>query len=309
MSEKDLDKLIEELKSDDREVHKVAYEALGEIGESAVEPLIKALGDGNTSAVRALGEIGDARAVEPLIGVLRDENWWVRSCAAEALGKIGDTRAVEPLIKELDGYREDSGWEKLDVVASVIDALGEIGDSNAFEPLERLLRTSHNWNDPDRLSVRCRVARALSLFGSESVYTLASELENEYHGEAIDQFILALDKAGESSIDEYEKKVAAEAILTVLRNTEPNVRFRFDDRLRLAAQALGNIGHQVALEPLREKLTLKQQDQIRITVWSRFNPNLLLPTVHPNGWWKVSRRRLKPLVQQRTRNIPSAPCP
>ena len=53
--------------------------------------------------IKELGEIGDARAVEPLIAELRDayEDSLGRLHgigAAEALGEIGDARAVEPLI-------------------------------------------------------------------------------------------------------------------------------------------------------------------------------------------------------------------
>ena len=69
------------------------WKLLVEWGESAVEPLIKALDNGGAyvreTAVKALGEIGDERAVEPLIGTLRDTNWNLRMVAAEALRKFG----------------------------------------------------------------------------------------------------------------------------------------------------------------------------------------------------------------------------
>lgn len=55
-----------------------------------------------------LGEIGDDRAVEPLIKILENE-WWesARGEAAEALGKIGDIRAIGPLKQALnDRYEE-----------------------------------------------------------------------------------------------------------------------------------------------------------------------------------------------------------
>jgi HEAT repeat protein len=47
----------------------------------------------------ALGNIGDARAVEQLIKLLEDEEWFVYTAAARALGEIHHERAVEPLIK------------------------------------------------------------------------------------------------------------------------------------------------------------------------------------------------------------------
>jgi HEAT repeat protein len=53
--------------------------------------------------------IGDKRAVEPLIHVLKDKDEDVRMNAADALGTIGDKMAVKPLLnalKEEDHYFE-----------------------------------------------------------------------------------------------------------------------------------------------------------------------------------------------------------
>jgi HEAT repeat protein len=115
--------------------------ALGEIGDArAVEPLIAALKDKNSGirygAAGALGEIGDARAVEPLIAALKDKHPVVRETAAEALGEIGDARAVEPLIAAL----KDKGPGVLEKAA---EALGEIGDARAVEPLIAALKDKH----------------------------------------------------------------------------------------------------------------------------------------------------------------------
>jgi HEAT repeat protein len=101
------------------------WESLVEWGGAAVEPLIEALSDENhcrntlyirslrAAAAEALGKIGDARAVEPLIGMLGDEDSDVRYDAAEALGKIGDVRAVEPLIKALEEGNPSAATEAL----------------------------------------------------------------------------------------------------------------------------------------------------------------------------------------------------
>jgi len=115
--------------------------ALGEIGDKrAVEPLIQALKEGNhylqRAAADALGKIGDSRAVEPLIQALRTEKTLtsISYNIAEALGKIRDTRAVEPLIQVL---KDNIDFYLARVVAL---ALGEIGDSRAIEPLKQALR-------------------------------------------------------------------------------------------------------------------------------------------------------------------------
>ncbi|MCK4736590.1 MAG: HEAT repeat domain-containing protein [Methanophagales archaeon] len=68
-----------------------------------VQGLIKALQykkdrDVRGAAAKALGNIRDKRAVEPLVQALKDEYLRVRRGVAETLGKIGDKRAVEPLI-------------------------------------------------------------------------------------------------------------------------------------------------------------------------------------------------------------------
>ncbi|MDH5703799.1 MAG: HEAT repeat domain-containing protein, partial [Aigarchaeota archaeon] len=78
----------------------------------------------------ALGEMGDKRAVEPLVQALKDEgelSWHVRERAARALGKIGEP-AEEPLIRALKN-------ESRDVRLTTAWALGYIGDEEAVKPL------------------------------------------------------------------------------------------------------------------------------------------------------------------------------
>ena len=67
--------------------------------------------------------------IESLIGALGDDDWEVRRDAAESLGEIGDLRAIEPLI---DALRNDRHRY---VRSSTIRALGRIGDPKAVEPL------------------------------------------------------------------------------------------------------------------------------------------------------------------------------
>jgi HEAT repeat protein len=89
-----------------------AVEALVKIGKPAVESLIRLLGDkedkhvsGDGCAIEALGKIGKP-AVESLIQALGNED--VKESAAIALGKIGDACAVEPLMNALEGGRAKS---------------------------------------------------------------------------------------------------------------------------------------------------------------------------------------------------------
>ena len=166
---------------------------LGQIGDKrAVEPLIKALKDDRGHAVRriaayALGEIGDKRAVEPLIEMLEDEDQAVHRAAEIALKNIGKP-AVEPLIEMLSG--EDS-----DVRKSATEVLGWIGDARAVEPLVKML--SNEYSDSP-------TAHALGNIGD---------------------------------------KRAVEPLIKALKDDRGHVRWA-------AASALGNIGDARAVEPL-----------------------------------------------------------
>ena len=84
----------------------MASEVLGQFGGDAVIPVAAALQHPNMEvrelAAGILGEIGDRRAVDPLIHVLKDDDWQVRFAVVNALGDIGDSRAAEPLTPLLD---------------------------------------------------------------------------------------------------------------------------------------------------------------------------------------------------------------
>ena len=118
-----------------RRVYEVV-EDLAKLGPPAVPALIRALQDRDIMvqlvAAEALGDLGDARGVEPLIVVLKDDDQIVRCRAARALGELGDARAVEPLAGVLKG-------EFAFVRQSAADALGKLGDDRAVKPLEKLL--------------------------------------------------------------------------------------------------------------------------------------------------------------------------
>ena len=55
---------------------------------------------------KALAQIGDPRAVEPLVTALKVEYPTLRAGAAGALGQIGDPRAIEPLVATLQDPEE-----------------------------------------------------------------------------------------------------------------------------------------------------------------------------------------------------------
>jgi HEAT repeat protein len=160
--------LIGALKHHDSLVRQLAARGLGEIGDArAVEPLIGALRgreDVRAAAAVGLGQIDDARALEPLMGSLKDAGSNVRAAAARALGQMGDPRAVDRLIGCLKDHESI-------VRQAAAGALGEIGDARAVEPLIGLLKS--------REDVRAAAAAALGEIGdAQAIEPLIGSLKD-----------------------------------------------------------------------------------------------------------------------------------
>ncbi len=137
----------------DAKVRQAAAGALGEIGDAlAVAPLIAALKDSTNvcfAALDALGQIG-APAVEPVIAALADDDRDLRRYARGALKRIG-VPAVDRLIAAFP-YGDASMRE------AVANALGEIGDPLAIPTLFDAL-------DDRSREVRRDAAKALGKIG------------------------------------------------------------------------------------------------------------------------------------------------
>ncbi|MBA5865070.1 MAG: hypothetical protein GDA67_00055 [Nitrospira sp. CR1.3] len=105
--ERVLDPLMLQLRND--EFKEDATNALVELGEPALTRLVAALKDKDElvrkQAVLALGRIKHADAINPLVEMLADKDWFTRLTAAAALEAIGDDRgrdAIKPLTKDPD---------------------------------------------------------------------------------------------------------------------------------------------------------------------------------------------------------------
>jgi HEAT repeat protein len=233
-------------------------------------------------AAGALGDLGDSRAVEPLIAALKnDEIGGVRWKAAEALSKIG-APAVDDLIGALRHHDDDVRWK-----AAI--ALGEIGDPRAVEPLITLLC------DEDRF-VKGRAAHALGLIGEPAVDPLISALR-EGDGNLRWGAAIALGKSRDpraieplirALADKYEN-VRAEAALSLATigkpALEPLLRFlKFSDRsARIeVVTALGELKDTDAIQPLIQMLETADEEERR-AIADAFDA-ILIPAVEPLAW-------------------------
>ncbi len=129
--------LADRLNDPDHEVRDAAERALADMGGVAVPVLLTRLGDANPAvrrtAATVLGEIGDPRAITPLLGALADEDIGVRQSAAEALGALKAEAAIPFLVKLLD--------DPVPVVrSSALTGLDRMGRPAA-------LRALHDWRE------------------------------------------------------------------------------------------------------------------------------------------------------------------
>jgi HEAT repeat protein len=177
----EIDIQIDLLKDSDWVVRREAVVTLGEMAdERCIEPLVRCLRDGDwqvrEAAVDALAMIGSP-AVELLIRYLRD--WEARKYTIRTLGKINDERVLDPLISMMknDEFKDDATWALAELgkpavgklVESLNDrdefvrkqsilALGEIKDPEAVDALVEKLK------DPDWFT-RLTAAASLEKIG------------------------------------------------------------------------------------------------------------------------------------------------
>src|SRR5262249_40436246 len=151
--------LTELLASDkDLRVRVKAAEALADLGDKrAVEPLmaaaVAATPDLRAAAVAALGKLGDHGSVDVLFAAAHDEDRSVRSAAVSSLSQLGIS--VERVSADL----ASPNWQSR---SAALTTLERLGDRRAAPAVIRVLTTDE---DP---RVRSEAARALGALGDQS---------------------------------------------------------------------------------------------------------------------------------------------
>ncbi|MDS3861261.1 HEAT repeat domain-containing protein [Thermosynechococcaceae cyanobacterium BACA0444] len=129
-----------------------------ELRAQAVSALIEALADQadrtelggyplRRNAARALGKLGDLRAVSPLIACLACEDFYVREAAAQALGQLGDLVAIPPLLELLAGGVAAAQFvpgrpHLIQPYEAVLESLGQLQAKDAVPEIRPFLNHS-----------------------------------------------------------------------------------------------------------------------------------------------------------------------
>jgi HEAT repeat protein len=187
-----------------------AAHALGEIGdERAIEPLVAALADAGlaSTAADALGEIGNERAVEPLVAALVDTN--IAVPAAAALRNLGSKAAIDPLVRIVLSWDASSARPGVVQELNEVDS-GWVDDHKSAELAQALTATLGYEGTADALRRLGPVAAdALLLFVAQSGPWTAETAEYRYTTESPRWTALAL-------LAELEDPRAVEPLLDAL---------------------------------------------------------------------------------------------
>lgn len=134
--------LLRLLTDPNQRIRAAAAQYLAEAGlVQSVQPLLKLLTEDKENQVRiaavyALGLLGAREALETILEILKNKNEdsGLRGSAAEALADIGDTRAIDPLMEALSD-------ESVEVRFWSVFALGELGDASVLPALQKIEET------------------------------------------------------------------------------------------------------------------------------------------------------------------------
>jgi HEAT repeat protein len=254
MNQKRLMWLLEKLQSPDEVARWSATAQLAQLQskESAL-PLLHRLTDSDfrvrLKVARALGHLGDGRAVEPLIACVRNEQEEddVRAAAARSLGGLGDARAVESLIPCLQ--RSDEGPHR--TAAAGAEALGRLGDRRAVEPLLACLQWELPWG-----YVRQNAAQALGHLGDRRAVEL---LLTFFQATSTPSFLPDENQAALQALEQLGDRRVVDLLLVDLPHQHvPLLQIR-------DAKALGQWGNVRAIDPL---VVCLQESEPFVRVWA-----------------------------------------
>ncbi len=191
--------------------------------DQVIDALIRLLENGDEAdrcySARALGMIGDSRAIPALQNRLQDEDIDVCVDATAALGELGDSQAT-PVLTELLLREPES-----EVKIAAAEALGRIGDNSAVEallsvarerPEELVTDITETWDD--YWDLQLKAVQTLGLIGADhTAETLLAILDTEEEQDIECEILTALSRGDDDCI---------EALINRARTAAPRSRRR-----------------------------------------------------------------------------------
>jgi HEAT repeat protein len=206
----------------------------------------------------ALGQLGDARAVEPLIARLGDTDSDVRRAVAEALGQLTARDAQEFLLRILQNQKEEQSVRM--AAAAALLASGEARGRSFLE------KAGKSEDDNDRKALAILLGQVPSTDGNKFLVELLADSSHDVRVAAIDAlgrgktkedtthlvpFLQDADRRSQSAAVNAIATLASPDSIPVLRSVINNAQLALPHRLT-ALKGLRNIGSEKAVEALIE---------------------------------------------------------
>lgn len=255
LGEPSVEPLLESLTSAKENARLAAIRILGMIWKF---PQITELGSEDTSiqyrATEVLGNLGDNRAVLPLIATLKESNRELRKKAAQSLGKLGDPRAVTSLIKTLEQTYSQAQSDESSEIAKALAKLGK----TTHEPLLVALK------DPE-VAVRQRALISLGKIWEMPLIAKLADHEPSIRGESAQK------------LGELADERILEPLLSIVHDQDQLVRWRAIGSLGRfwQCESLMNLGNpdtqirQAAAKDLHDSPELRFIDPLIATLRDR----------------------------------------
>ena len=186
--------------------------------------------------IDALGQIGDLRALEPLLNSLESDDKWIRRAAATALEGMNDKRIIEPFMKHLLEKNEPD----VEVRRSSARALARMKPKVAIKVLAEALKDSS-------LGVRLDAGQALGRIGEPAIGILIKALRDP-DSRVRDSAVAALGNIG---VREDISSQALDSVRDQLKGVLDNPDEESTVKLT-AIQALGKIGDPKSIAELKK---------------------------------------------------------
>lgn len=183
-----------------------------------------------------------------------DESTRLRCSAAQSLGKIGDSRAIIPLMSVLNN-RDENYRLRL----AVAESLGRLGDDYAVKPLIDILADEREKS----VYLKESAVKALGMLGDiRAIEPLIDILESkrgirDKFNFLKEQIIEAVGRIGQPH------RKASDSLLNALKDEAPSIRLA-------AVEALGQIGDEDCLEPLRQCVLDENDEVAKAAVYSLY---------------------------------------
>ncbi len=225
-----------------------------ELGANAVPALVAALDDHPNRAdiIGVLGEIGEAKAVEPLCALLNDPEPAVGEAAVAALIKI--RKPAVPAMLHI--IQDTTDRHPVQVKQAAIHILGELMAPQAIGPLLSVFQSKAD------ASLRKAAAETLGMLGDKrAIEPMLAAMKN-------DQEAWEIRKAATLTLGRLKAAKTTPQLIHTLNGWQELGYLR-----QAAAEALGNMGDDRAIEPLLNSLKEKNFVDTVVEALSKIKSN------------------------------------